>query len=352
MKKNVAVRHVLTAIMLGGSLLMSGCSAINRLGANTGLRFTEHNVVPATFTGDDTDMACVNGEALAPVIYATGEANGYGIGADNDRMQVLLYSISALCAEQSALEHELRYMRAARSNGVEEAQDARIAQKRWAATAARRQYRAYRAYEHFYETHEGIKIGDKCPKLDSDFDQLVFMFGAVSGIQALVNDINSQNAVGVPKDIAAKVERAMTCVDSDKWWGVPMAVRAAIWNLLPGSGSGQDPWAVMKHSMEVGKKEGVRLSYSLYILSAFAKSDNDKLRDGFKQFVATDDEGSNFTVSPQYQLFDKFGEVIIWDVSDRYWTQNTGSRTPAGSLGHFWDEKETDNSGIDLKGIL
>ena len=340
-------------LLLGfAALLMSGCATVNRLGANTGLRFTEHNVIPPIFSDDDVQMACINGQALAPVIYATGDAQGYGIGADNDQLSVLLYSTSALCSEQTALENELRYMRASRANNVEEATDARIAQKRWAELASRRQYRAYQSFVHYYENKYDIKIGEKCPKFDGDFDEIVFMLGSISGIQAVTNDINSQNAVGVPKDIGAKVERAMTCLDSDKWWGVPMAVRAAIWNLLPGSGEGQDPWATLKASAAVGKSKGVRLSYALYVLSAFAKADDVRLREALTAYAATTDEGSTFVVNPKYRLFDKFGDLVIWGISDRYWTQHTGSRTPAGSLAQFWDKKDIDSSGgVDLNGL-
>jgi len=352
MKSYSRVRQAAMMAMLGFAvLLMSGCAAINRLGANTGLRFTENHVIPPIFTDDDVQMACINGQALAPVIYATGEANGYGIGADNDQLSVLLYATAAVCSEQQALESELRYMRSSRANQVEEATDARIQQKRWAESASRRQYKAYLSFVHYYEKKYDIKIGEKCPKFDNDFDELVFMMGAISGVTSIANDISSQSAVGVPKDIAAKVERAMGCLNSDKWWGVPNGVRAAIWNLLPGSGTDQDPWATLKASSTIGTAKGVRLSFALYVLSAYAKADDAKLREALKMYAATMDDGSTFVVSPEYKLFDKFGDLIIMGVSDRYWTQNTGSRTPAGSIGHFWDEKDLD-SGVDLKGLL
>ena len=47
-----------------------------------------------------------------------------------------MYSAAGICAEQKALEAELRYLRASKVNQVTEAQDARIEQKRWAALAA------------------------------------------------------------------------------------------------------------------------------------------------------------------------------------------------------------------------
>ena len=42
-----------------------------------------------------------------------------------------MYSAAGICAEQKALDAELRYLRASKVNQVTEAQDARIEQKRW-----------------------------------------------------------------------------------------------------------------------------------------------------------------------------------------------------------------------------
>jgi hypothetical protein len=336
-------------VVISVTLLISGCTTINRMSANIGLRFTEKNIMPALFSDDDVQMSCINGQALGPLIYAVGAP---GIGANNNQMFVLAYSAAASCAEQSALESELRYMRASRSNQIEEAQDARIEQKRWAGVASRRQYRAYQSFQNFYEEKYSIKIGEECPKFAGDFDELVFMLGAVTGIQAVVNDINSQNSVGVPKDIAAKVERAMQCLDSNKWWGVPNGVRAAVWSLLPGAGEGKDPWATMKESMRIGQHEGVRLAYSLYTLSAYAKSDDARLRDSLKMYAATR-ENSDFKVDPRYKMFDKLGEQVILGISDRYWTDHVGARTPADGIGKFWDELEVDPSvGVKIDDLL
>lgn len=72
--------------------------------------------------------------------------------------------------------------------------------------------------------------------MNSDIEQTVYLLGMLSGLQAMTNDINSGGAVQVPKDIAAVVERGMTCLDNTKFWGAPNATRAVIWTLLPGAG--------------------------------------------------------------------------------------------------------------------
>ncbi len=347
MRVSRLLRHGFLASVIGATALLSACSPV-KFGANQALRFVERNLVPPMLADDDVEMVCSSGESTTPLILAAG-----GLGADTDQLATVLYLTAALCAEQRSIENELRYMRAARSNQVEEAQDARISQKRFAELAARRQYKSYLRFEHYYENKFDLKVGDKCPKFKKDFDEMVYMLGLVGGVQAIANDINSQNAVGVPKDIGAKVERAMACLDNDKWWGVPLATRAAVWNLLPGGGDGKDPWEALKQSLRIGERKGVRLSHALYTMSAFAKADEEKMRDAFRSYAATEAEGSTFKVNPDFKTFDSMGRLVVQNVSDRYWTEKTGTRTPAGSIGKFWDDKPADmDSGIEIDDLL
>ena len=37
---------------------------------------------------------------------------------------------------------------------------------------------------------------------------------------------------------------------------------------------------------------------------------------------------------------------MVQGISDRYWTEHTGTRTGDGVMAHFWDEKE-DRSDLD-----
>lgn len=331
------LRQALTVSLLGLAVGLAGCTTIankaKQTGANVGLRFAENHILAPVLTDDDVVMGCLAGQVFSPIIDAMGP---HGMQGDNDQMSTLLYSTAAVCAEQEALENELRSLRATRQNHIEEAEDGRIMQKRWLEVAARRQYHAYQTFEHFYTSRGMNEVGGDCPTFRSDQDELVFMLGAISGLQAIVNDVNSQNQIGVPKDIGARVERAMTCLNNDKWWGLPKSVRAAIWNLIPGGGP-EEPWSTMIKAMATGKQGGVRISYAIYAISAYAKGDDMRLRDAFRQYQVTlDDPG--FVPSKRYKVFDKVGDVIMWGIADRYWSEHTGSRTPAGSIGHFWDE--------------
>ena len=270
--------------------------------------------------------------------------NGYG------HIALAVPDAAAACAEDRALENELRYLRASRANNIEEAQDARIAQKRWAALAARRQQEAYRRFVERFEKEFNFKIGASCPALKEDFDKLVYLIGMASGMQAVVNDIAAQGVVGVPKDVAAVVERGMACLDNAEYWGVPMATRAAVWSLLPGASEGKpDPFTVMKDSTRVGERKGVRLAHAIYALSAQAKGDEALLRDALKTYGAS----SNMAVNPKFRLLDAMGGMMVQTISDRYWTEKTGTRTPEDGYTKFWDDKPSaDSVGVSIDDLL
>jgi hypothetical protein len=137
----------------------------------------------------------------------------------------------------------------------------------------------------------------------------------------------------------------MGCLDNNKWWGVPVAIRAAIWNIMPGGGPA-DPWKTLQDSMAIGKREGVRLPYAIYAIAAYAKDDKPRMMDAFRQYAATNadpnatDSGAGdapptaapapaFTQSERYRVFDQFGSMIITGLEDRYWTEKEGHRIPA-----------------------
>ncbi|ENV81386.1 hypothetical protein F941_02944 [Acinetobacter bouvetii DSM 14964 = CIP 107468] len=312
--------------------LLSGCSQVVKTGANVALGFTENHIVPPILAMDDAEMVCNSGNSLTPAIMATKD-----MGADPTRVAVLMYSAAGICAEQKALDSELRYLRASKANQVSEAQDARIEQKRWAALAAQRQYTGYQLFQNRYEKKYKKALGESCPKMNSDIEQTVYLLGLLSGLQSMTNDINSGGAVNVPKDIAAVVERGMTCLNNEKFWGAPEATRAVIWTLLPGAGDGKpDPYQTLKQSTQIGEKKGVRLSHAMYAVAAQASGDDAKIRDALKTFAqARSDEKP---VNPQFKLIDSMAASMVKGISDRYWTEHTGVRTADDGMEQFWDE--------------
>ena len=331
------------SVIIGSSVLLSACDPIAFV-SNQALRFVEKNLVPPMLRDNDIRMACQSGVATAPLIMATEN-----IGANANQLGTLLYTTAGLCAEIDATEAELRYLRSARAGNVEEAQDARIAQKRFAELAARRQLIAYQRFVTYYEKRYDIKIGEQCTDFYKDFDEFVYMLGLVTGLQAVLNDIVAGQTVGVPMDIAAKAERALSCLDNKKWWGVPLAARAVVWNVLPGADEGKDPWGAMNVSMAIGEAAGVRLPFAMYALSAAGKDDQARLRDAIRRY-ANVKEG--FKPNPDYRLADSIAGLLITTLSDRLWTEGAGTRTPPGMLGKFWDEKAERAEGVDISDLL
>ncbi len=334
--KNLLGKSAIIAVT--AALTLSGCAQVYKTGANIGLRFAEGQILPPILSLDDVNMVCVSGTSLQPAILATA-----AMGADATRVAVLMYAGAAMCAEDTALEHELTYLRSAHNGKVEEAEDARIAQKRWSTVAARRQYAAYQMFQETWEREYKVKLGEECPAMKTDLDKTIYLIGLLTGLQAIVNDISSQGAVNVPKDIAAVVERGMKCINNEQFWGVPMAVRASIWVLLPGAGEGKpDPYQTLKDSTRLGERKGVRMSHAVYALAAQATGKDELIRDALKTYGHSVDQ--NMPVNPKYKLFDAMGGHLVWGIADRYWTDKTGKRAPEDGLTKFWDESSVDSN--------
>ena len=326
-------KGLIAAVALVAASALSGCSYVIKTGANVTLAFSEKHILPPVLAMDDVDMVCNQGNALTPVIMATKD-----MGADPTRMAVLLYSASGMCAENKALEAELRYLRASKAGAVTEAQDARIEQKRWAAIAADRQYRGYQLFAERWQAKYKYTLGDSCPSMRKNLDQTVYLLGLVSGLQAMTNDINSGGQVNVPKDIAAIVERGMTCLDDSKFWGVPNATRAVIWTLLPGAGDGKpEPYQTLKESMQIGEQKGVRLSHAMYAVAAQASGDDAKIRDALKAYALS--RAEEVPVNPEFRLLDSMAGQLVQSIADRYWTENTGVRSADDGFSRFWDDQ-------------
>lgn len=337
------LRRGFAGVVIGASVLLAGCDPLAFV-SNQTLRFVEKRLVPPMLKTADVRMACESGVATTPLIISTEN-----LGANANQLGTLLFTTAGLCAEIRATEAELAYLRAARAGQVEMAQDARVEQKRFAELAARRQLIAYNRFITYYEKRYDIKIGEQCTDFFREFDEFVYMLGLVTGLQAVLNDVIAQQTVGVPMDIAAKAERAFTCLDNKKWWGAPLAARAVIWNVLPGADEGKDPWGAMNASMEIGEATGVRLPHAMYALSAAGKDDKARVRDAIKRFVNVKE---GFKANEQYRLADAMAEMIIYTISDRMWTEATGTRTPTGMLGKFWDEEQQTVESVDIGDLL
>ena len=324
---------VLTLLL---SFLLGGCKAINQFLVKPMIKPTgdavtlmgEAHVTPYLLTTDDLEAGCAGAEALGGLIGSIGR-----VTEQPYELMVMLGLAGGGCEEARAFEKELEYLRAIRAQQPDNAQDALVLQKRHHLKAARRYYKAWLDV---IDYNNGKEVGGKCPELIQEFDQIVWLAGMVAGLQALNQDILSGVGIGVPKNIAAQVERGVGCLDNNNWFGAPMAIKAAIWLLLPGAlPEGEDAWARLEQSDLLGEKAHVRLSHVLHAFAAYSKGDMERVRKVIKRHAEQIEE---FPANSKYKLFDASATEILTRMSDKMWTEAMGYRTPVGQLGTFWDD--------------
>ncbi|MDG9668760.1 hypothetical protein ONV78_13540 [Hahella sp. CR1] len=333
------------AAVLAMTLALAGCGATrNVMYKTTGdvmVGFAQEHQTPFVLSTDDVSMNCGMSEALAPMLMSFGRVRD-----EPHSLAVMIYGSAGMCAESRALNEELRYMRAIRDQDAAEAEDALIAQKRFNTLAAKRNYEAY---QHLVAQYG--EPGGACPELDEDYDEFIWMMGMIAGLQALNNEIASGAGLGVPKNIAAKVERSAACVDDDKWWGAPMAIRATVWSMLPGAEpKGENASLRLAAAAKKGERAGVRLAHVFQALAAYGKGDVAAVKQVIRAHAKSK---ANKEAPPEARLLDELATTMLTGLSDRMWTEHTGHRTPVGALGKFWDDKkQTTAETVDLSDIL
>jgi len=303
----------------------------------------EAHVVPWQLASDDLQAGCAGAEATGALVMSLGR-----ITEEPHELGVLLYLGSGGCEEERAFEQELAYLRYIRAQEPDMAQDALIAQKTHHMLAAKRYYKAWL---HLIEYNIGNEIGSSCPDLEQEFDQVVWLAGLISGLQALNHDILSGVGTGVPKNIAAQAERGAGCLDNRTWFGVPLALKAAIWSLLPGAlPEGENAWERLEQADIIGEKAHVRLSHVFHIVAAYSKGDMERVRTVIKRHA---EEIENHKPNAKFKLFDAAATEAIKRISDKMWTEAVGHRTPLGQLGTFWDENAADDiETVDLDDLF
>jgi len=330
---------------------LGGCKAINQflvkpLIKPTGDAITllgEAHIVPQLLTSDDLDAGCTGAEALGGMIDAIGR-----ITEEPTELKVLLGLGSGGCEETRAFESELAYLRYIRAQQPDMAQDALISQKLHHVKAAKRYYKGWLSLIDF---NGGKEIGGECPDLEQEFHQLVWMAGIINGLQSLNHDILSSIGTGVPKNIAAQAERGVGCLDNKKWFGVPLALKAAVWALLPGAlPEGENAWERLEEADLIGEAAHIRLTHVFHIISAYSKGDMERVRTVIKRHA---EQIEKHKPNAQYKLLDAAATEAITRVSDRMWTEAVGYRTPLGQLGSFWDENAADDiETVDLDDLF
>lgn len=334
--------------VLGGSVLLAGCSA-NPIYSTTGMvlsSYSESEATPYVMQMSDPGMACALGEGTDPLVYSFSRVTDAP-----DSTGSLLMLLAANCMEYRAWEAELAYLRADYRGDVPAAKDAREVAKRLHARTAARRYeaftRAMAAYD-FDPAAEPIE----CPFLFNDQDELTFLLGLLTGMQAIVNDSSSGAMAGVPRNIAPQAERAAKCVDNEKWGGLPNAVRALVWLLLPDTKPelSPDPWQVLENSTELAVDSGIRASYAVQVVAAETFGRPDVLAHAIEGFAEAEDR---IDVWDDYRLVDEVARGVVQFSSDKHWSANYGHRTPRTFFGKMSPERSTENvETMDLEGLL
>ena len=279
--------------------------------------FVSHKVVDRASDVPDVGEACATGAALANAMRSL-------TGDNNPPHEALLVAevTGALCSEMDAREADLAALRAQKNGAPEgrasEIRDATILGQRGHAEAAARFYRAYQHLEARWGT-----AGEDCPRLNEEA-AVVYTFGLFAGLNALLHDKASDNAVGVPADIPSRVARAADCLDNEALWHVPAALQAAAWAAVPGSGPADvDPWDKLVREAEAGSHTGVRLAYAVLTRIAGNSGRDDLLVAGL---AAQAKSRADVATDPEWALFDRYAEIVSLHEADLYWTRTRGYR--------------------------
>jgi hypothetical protein len=284
--------------------------------------FTVEQVVPQTMASDDVSMACAGGLGQAQLMEAFGRVTD-----PEPRASIVTFSSAGMCAELESWEAELRRLRALKEGRIAEAQDALSQEKLAHLEAAKRNRYAFQSLERAFGP-----AGEGCPKLDPDtYDALFYLLGLSSGMLAIVHDRGAGGAADVPMSVPQAVLRATECLDEQQWWGMPLALRAAIWTSIPGAlPDGQDPWAAMARAADAADTARVGLAYALWIQTAASNGLTPQMCAAVDRYTAS--SAANPERNPNFRLLDAYAERIIRHEVNKQWIQSVGYRAPAGPL--------------------
>jgi len=326
-------------LLLCSSILLNGCSFVYKGTGQVMINYAEDEGVPYMLAADDVDLTCSMVTSFTPFLLSFSQ-----VTTPPDQLAILFYLMAGNCAEFKAQEQELRYLRAIYSKNAIEAQDARIAQQRLLALAARRQLTGY---------HYLVKVfsepGAECPEFSSENEELYWLMGLINGLQAVINDIASAGRVEVPMDIAAKVGRGAACLNNEKWWGAPDAIQAAIWMAIPGNHpKDKKPEQILQDSLQMGLQQGIRIPQ---VLAARVYLGLGRIEQ-VKTIIRNGTEIKETAATVSYKSLNQVSNLQIQAISDRLWTEATGKRTPLGKVGDFWDDPEKIVEMIDIDELL
>lgn len=334
----------LFAALVAGAVL-SGCSMVNNMMYKTTgdvmQGFSRDHTMPYLLHSNDLAMGCAMSEATAPLLMSFGR-----VTSEPDQLAVMLYLSAGGCAEEKARELELAGLAAMNALDATAAEDAMIRQKRAYVLAAERYYKAWQ----HHNAHYGAPGISECPAFDDDMDEFIYMAGLLSGLQALNAQVQSTSSLGVPANVGSVVARATSCLENEKWWGAPMALRATVWAMIPGAEpDGESAFERLAIADEQGEAAGVRLPHVFHAIAAVNAGDEDRIKGVIRDHARSLEETPP---NPDWRFVDAMATNIMVAISDRLWVENTGHRTPLGQLGRFWDDPRENVETMNLDDLL
>jgi hypothetical protein len=326
-KKNIILLS-LTALLT----TMTGCSH-NPISYTTGIvleGIVENETYPYVLAQDDPDMACNLGRSFE---YFLGSVN---VMTDLENAYFgMIPLLSSVCSEYNAREAELRSIRALRKGDVEGAKDARQLQKQWLATTAQRRSNSFYIGIETYDFKSTLSSYE-CPDFDEELDEISFLLSLTMGALAIKNDAESGMVAGVSRNIVSTILNGANCVDNEQWGGVPQALQATLWILLPNkkpSDIKKNNWEILEYASRSSTRVGTHLGNSLHAVAAEIAGNKAELYKALTLYKETAGDEA-FNKGP-FTLIDKISTGIIHDISNVLWTSEVGSRTPFGQLGNL-----------------
>ena len=291
---------------------LCACS-VQKMAGNTVVEFTHDRAIPYLMSQGDLQAACSMGQSMGPVVASFAK-----VDVDPSNVGIATNMAAGMCAEFDQRNAELDRVRALHDNQTTLAQDALIREKQGHRLAALRMIAGYENAMHTFGDYS-----EKCRKFDNDTDELLAMLGLASGALALVHDFNSEKSVGISLAVPGVIEKSMKCFSDDKWWGMPTALRAALWLSIPGAGpEGVDPLEAMQKAAQKGDAQGVLLARAMLAMMASNVGNSDVMCRAIAEIPEED------KLNHDYDMLNAYAKGIITHQADLAWTREKGHRAP------------------------
>ncbi len=336
------MKNTISLIFVVVLVLLSGCTPVYKTTGQILNNYAEDHGLPYLLASNDELLACDMSQAFTPFLMSFSRMD-----VTPEKLAILLHLMSGSCLELEGREQELRYLRAVRAKNSIEAHDARIVEQRLLSRSAERYMQGYEYVSSYFG-----EPGTACPEIDQMTDEFYWMMGLINGLQAVLNDTASAGRAHVPLDIAAKVSRGAQCLDHEKWWGVPLAMNAVVQLTLPHDTVVEAEYKqAIDQALIMANKHTIGLSYVMATQLFWGTGDLSAMKKTIREYFQSDFLSNE--VHP-YRMLNQIAFRYMQLFSDRYWTLETGSRTPYGKLGSFPDEntQDTEVEILNLEEIL